>query len=74
MAVDARLNMSHHCTLIANRANFILRYIMRILVSRSKEATVLFYWEGSAEVKQVVQGGYEVCPRGFQCYVRQNYS
>ena len=65
MAVDARLNMSHHCTLTANRANFILRYIMRILVSRSREATLLFYWEDSAEVEQVIQEGYEICPRGF---------
>lgn len=38
---------------------------MSVLVSTSREATLLFYSVGSEEVEQVIQGGYEVCPRGF---------
>lgn len=65
---DVRLNRRHSCTvqrklLIANRENFTLRYVMRILGGRPREAPVLLCCVGRAEVEQATQGGCEICSR-----------
>lgn len=41
--VDTRLSTNHHCTLISEKANFVLGYTTMNLVCRSREATVIFY-------------------------------
>lgn len=48
-----------HC----KQSKLRLRNIMRILVSRWREGTVVFYCKGRTEVGQVIQGCCEVCPK-----------